>query len=457
MAALAETAEGVPEEDIGELLIIVALALASGVLAGAEIAVIALRRSRLNELVEEHKRGARAVQRLRDQPERFFATVQIGITVIGTAAGALGGRSLAADLEAWLASKPYLAAYARPLSFGLVISLVSYLTLVLGELVPKSLALRAAESYATVVGRPLWLLSSLARPLVRLLTGSSNAVLRLFGDRTTFTEARLTTSELSSLVDEATREGSLHPRAADMAMRAIDFASLEVDELMVPRTAVVALRYDATPEEVRRVLLEVGHEHLPVYRENIDDIEGVLRRSDVLALAWERQLFVLHDLVRPVLFVHEGMRAIAVLQDMQARHVRFAVVADERGGTAGIVTLSDLLGEIVGELLRERQGSDDGTLSAEPGGDYLVPGSMTVREANRDLPFDLPEGEGYSTVGGLVVAVAGRIPGVGESFTAEGGARLEVIEATPRRVRRVRVRPPPEPPAAETAQERPTA
>jgi putative hemolysin len=424
---------------IGELVIIFVLVLASAVLAGAEIAVIAVRKSRLAELVGRGSRGAQAVRQLREQPERFLATVQVGITVIGATAAAFGGRALGAELETWLRQVPWLAAHARSLSLGLVVVLISYLSVVLGELVPKSLALRAAEPYALMVGRPLWVLSSLARPLVWLLGKSSNLVLRLFKDRTTFTETRLSPTELSILVDEATRDGSLHPGAAEIARRAIDFGDIVVADVMVPRTNIVALSADSTHDDIRRVMLEAGHSYLPIYGDSLDDLRGLLARDDVLALAWERPLIILDDLLRPPLFVPETMHAVDVLRDMQRRRERFAVVVDERGGTAGIVTLNDLFEELVGELFREP--GDDAREAAQPesGGWFAMPGGLAVRDANRDLPFELPEGGDWSTVGGLVVTLAGRIPMTGDRF-ATGEVELEVIDATPRRVRRVRAR-----------------
>ena len=236
---LTRSVEGPLNEILTEVAIILALVAANGVFAGAEIAIISLRKTRLAQLVEEGRASARAVKRLRDSPGRFLATVQVGITVGGATAAAFGGASVAERLAPTLARITGLAHYAHQLAFALVVALVSYLTLVLGELVPKSLALRASERYALLVARPLLALSSFARPIVWLLTQSSNLFLRPFGDRTTFTEARLSVEELEQLVDEAGRAGALDEPTAEIASRALAFRDLTAGDVMVPRTEVV--------------------------------------------------------------------------------------------------------------------------------------------------------------------------------------------------------------------------
>src|SRR6266508_1505932 len=210
-------------EILFELAIIVALVLLNGVFAGAEIAIISLRATRLSQLVDEGRASARAVKRLRDEPERFLATVQVGITVVGATAAAFGGAALAQRLAPHLASVPLVARYAEALALALVVAIVSFLTLVLGELVPKSLALRASERYALLVARPLLALSELARPIVWFLTAVSNVVLRPFGDRTTFSEARLSVEEIEQLVDEAGKAGALDAPTAEITSRALAF------------------------------------------------------------------------------------------------------------------------------------------------------------------------------------------------------------------------------------------
>jgi putative hemolysin len=422
------------------------LVLANGFFAGAEIAVIALRKTRLRQLVQEGHSAARAVAALRDKPERFLATVQIGITVIGATAAAFSGATIAARLAPVVARSSALAPYAEQIALGVVIALVSFLSIVLGELVPKSLALRASEPYALLAGRLLLGLSWLARPVVQLLTGASNFVLAPFGDRTTFTEARLSADELSQLVEEATRTGALDAQAGEIAARAIDFAGLTAADVMVPRGRVVALRRSASEEELRRVLLEEGHARIPVFDRTLDEIAGYLVAREALALVWEKSLIVLDDLIRPVLFVPETARAVQVLRDLQARKTHVAIVVDEHGGVAGLLTLEDLVEELVGEILGEAEEAVPWVVR-EPSGSAAVRGDAPIREVNRELGIALPEGRDYSTVGGLCIALAGGIPASGADLTAPDGSAIEVLEATPRQVRLVRITPPKQAPA----------
>lgn len=433
-----------------EIAVILALVLANGVFAGAEIAVISLRKTRLAQLVEEGRGAARAVKRLRDRPEQFLATVQVGITIVGATAAAFGGAALAGRIAPHLSRLPLVGAHAGPVALALVVAIVSFLSLVLGELVPKSIALRAAERYALVVARPLLALSKLARPVVWLLTAASNAVLRPFGDRTTFTEARLSVEELEQLVDEAGKAGALDAPTAEIASRALAFRDLTAGEVMVPRSRIVALPRTATPEELKRRLLEEGRSRMPVYDGSLDEIVGYVVAKDLAAMAWERQLLVLHDLVRPVLFVPETAKAVHVLRELQRRRTQLAIVVDEHGGVAGLLTLEDLVEELVGEILGERE-EPEALFQAEPGGTALVRGDAPIRELNRALALDLPEGDGFTTVAGLCLALAGALPERGARVRAPDGTQIEVLEASPRVVRVVRIWPPSAVPASAPA------
>jgi putative hemolysin len=428
------------DEILVEIAIILALVVANGVFAGAEIAIISLRRTRLAQLVEEGRGSARAVKRLRDDPERFLATVQVGITIVGSSAAAFGGAALAGRIAPYLAGIPFVRDHAEPVALALVIVIVSFLSLVLGELVPKSLALRAAERYALVMGRPLLALSALARPVVWLLTAASNLVLRPLGDRTTFTEARLSVEELEQLVHEAGKAGALDAPTAEIASRALAFRDLTASDVMVPRSRIVALPKSAEPDELKRRLLEEGRSRMPVYDGTLDEIVGYVAAKDLAAMAWERQLIVLHDLLRPVLFVPESARAVHVLRQLQRHRTQLAVVVDEHGGVAGLLTLEDLVEELVGEIVGERE-EPEALYQREAGGSALVRGDAPIREVNRALELALPEGEGFTTIAGLCIALAGSLPERGARLCAPGGTQLEVLEASPRVVRVVRLWP----------------
>ena len=415
--------------------------LANGVFAGSEIAIIALRKTRLAQLVEQGRASARAVKQLRDHPERFLATVQVGITVVGSTAAVFGGASLSGRLAPLLRGSTLLEPYADQLALAIVVFLVSFLSLVLGELVPKSIALRASERYALSVARPLLALSALARPAVWLLTQASNLVLRPFGDRTTFIESRLSVEEIEQLVDEAGRAGALDEPTAEIASRALAFRDLTAGDAMVPRSRIVALPKDATQDDLKVLILEEGRSRMPVYDGALDNIIGYVMAKDLAAMAWEGELIVLADLVRPVHFVPSSAKAVHVLREMQRRRTQIAVVVDEHGGVAGLLTLEDLVEELVGDIIGERE-EPEALFQREPGGSALVRGDAPIREVNRALELDLPEGEGYTTVAGLCIAIAGAVPERGARLRAADGTEIEVVDASPRLVRLARLRPP---------------
>jgi putative hemolysin len=409
----------------------------NGLFAGAEIALLTLRQTRLQQLLERGSGAARAVQFLRKEPERFLATVQIGITVVGASAAAFGGASVAHELAGFLSRLPLIGAHGDDIALGLVIALVSYLSLVLGELVPKSIALGHPEMYALIAGRPLLWISFLVKPLVWFLTASSNLVLRPLGDRTTFGESRLSREELRQLVEEAAKTGAVEASSGEIAARALEFDQLTAADIMVPRSRIDAIPRDAPPEEVKRRLLETGHTRMPVYDGTLDSIVGYITAKDVLALAWEGQLILLADLLRPTHFVPDSVRAPQLLKDLQSRHTSLAFVVDEHGGLAGLVTLEDLIEELVGEIFTEHSVPEQ-LVHRESDGSALVRGSAPIRAVNRELGIDLPEGES-STIGGLCMEIAGRIPQRGARLQASDGSEIEVVEASPRSVRLVRL------------------
>jgi putative hemolysin len=414
--------------------------LLSGIFAGTEIAVISLSSSRLSTLVATGSKRARAVKRLREDPERFLATVQIGITIIGTVAGAFGGATFAAHLRPVLEKIPALAAHAETIALAIVVALISYLTIVLGELVPKSLALRYAEQYALLMSQPLLGLSWLARPLVWYLTVSSNVVLRFFGDRTTFIEARLSSDELQLLVEGAAKTGSVNPLAGEIASRALDFAELTVAHVMVPRGKIIALPRQASLEEIRKVVRERGHTRMPVFDGGIEQVIGYVNVKDLVARAWEPRPFSLDEIVRPAHFIPSTMRVVDLLEEMKRRRSQIAVVVDDAGMTIGLVTLEDLVEELVGDVFSEHETPRVALVREEPEGSFLVQGDAPVRDVNRALDLELPEGAGWSTVAGLCLSLAGRIPRVGERLTAPDGTTLEIADSSERQIRAVRLR-----------------
>jgi putative hemolysin len=432
-----------------DIVLILVLVICNGFFAGAEIAIVALRRGRIQELAEEGRGGARAVLALRDDPERFLATVQVGITVVGAAAAAVGGASIAERLTPHLAKAPWLAEHAEAVALALVIAVVSYLSIVVGELAPKSLALRSAERYALLIGRPLLALSWLARPLVWLLSFSANLLLKPWGDQTTFTETRHSAEELRQLVEEAAKAGTIHPEAGEIASRALELPELAVVDVMIPREDVVMIPRSISPQELRALILEHAHSRMPVYEDQVDNIVGYVGIKDLMPRALSQEALVIDEVIRPPFFVPESKLAVDLLQEMRRRHLPFAIVVDEQGGTSGIVTMEDLLEELVGDIFSEHVAHAPQPIRKQADGSSVINGATPIREVNRALGIELPDDGAWTTIAGLCLALAGRLPNTGDVLTTPNGLALEVMDASARRVRSVRLRRVQPPPSAE--------
>lgn len=419
-----------------EVLFVVALILVNGFFAGAEIAVVGARRARLLAMAEAGQRGAQAALRLKSDPDRFLATVQIGVTVVSTLASAVGGVAAAERLEPVFAAipMPWIRTVAAPLAVGVVVFVISFLSLVVGELVPKSLAMRHAETLAVRMARPVEWLSRLTRPAIAVLTGASRLVLRLFGREGTSAQPFHTLDDLRAIVEEAEEQGVL--RGA-VVTGAVEFHEREVRELLTPRPRIAALSASATLKDALRIIAESGHSRLPVYGSGLDDVLGFVFARDVYETAVRGRDFDLGRLVRPVMVVPRTKAATALLSELQKSRTQIALVVDEHGAVEGLVTIEDLLEVIVGEIHDEQdvprelvRVAGDGTIESA--------GSVPVHELNDEHGLTLPESADCVTVAGLVLHRLGSIPRAGDSAVV-APYRLTVVEMEGHRLGRVRI------------------
>jgi putative hemolysin len=424
-------------ETLAHLALILGLTLANGFFAGSEIGLLSVRKTRLREMAEDGNRAARVALRLRGNPERMMATVQVGITVVGTTAAVFGGATLEEPLIAYL-EQAGAGTFAKGIALAAVVALVSYLTIVLGELVPKSLALRSSERFALFASRPISAVAWIARPIVWLLTTSANVVLRPFGDSTKFSETRLSPEELQQLVDEAGTVGSLDASAADIASRAIDLASLRVHAIMLPRTAIRWLRSDWSAERVLSVMRESPHARYPVHRGEGEDVAGYVLAREVFEAVVSQPELDLGRLVRQVPFLPESAGVLAATKTLQRARTEMAIVVDEQGSVSGLITIEDITEELVGPVMAEHEEARERVVREGPHR-FVVDGLLPLHEASRELEIELPEEASIATVAGLVVARAGRIPAVGERVQIDERIEAEVVEATRRRVVKVRL------------------
>lgn len=417
------------------LLVILALVLANAVFALSEIAVVSARKARLQERADRGDAGARRALQLAEDPGRFLATVQVGITLVGIMAGAFGGATLSADLARSLARVPALAPYAEPAAFGVVVLGITYLSLIVGELVPKQIGLSQPERIASRMAGPMIALSRLASPLVWLLTASTEAILRILPVRRT-EEAPVTEAEISVLLEQGTRAGVFEEAEQELVETVFWLGDRRVDELMTPRRQMVWLDLEEPVERTRERMLEAGHTRYPVCAGSPDEVRGIVEVKELWAAALRGEPLELRAHLRQPLLVPENTRALRLLEMFRESGVRMAVVVDEYGGVAGVMTQADLMEELAGEVGPQQAG-----VVRREDGSWLVDASMSVDGFRAAL--GLPERRAderaeYRTVGGLVVSRLGRFPVVGEQVRLED-LRIEVVDMDGYRVDKVLV------------------
>ncbi len=422
-----------------ESLVILLLILANGVFSGAEIAVVSSRKIRLQHLADKGNRQAQMALRLVNAPNDFLSTVQIGITLIGVLSGAVAGATIAQRLQPLLQRLPPLRSWSEGLSVAIVVTIITYLSLVIGELVPKRIALNAPEQIACSVARPMQWLSRLAAPLVHLLGMSTDALLRLLGVRAS-TEPGLTEEEIRALVRQGAEAGVLEPSEHQMLQRVFRLGDRSIRAIMTPRTEISWLDSESPLQASIGTVIQSNHSRFPVGRGSLDDCLGIVRGSSLLAAQLSGSAVRLEDLIQPPLVVTEGDRALNVIEQFRTTGIHIALVTDEYGGIEGLLTLNDLMEAIVGDLPSAEELEEPLIIRREDGS-WLLDGSLDIgdfKELVRRGPLP-QEAEGiFHTLGGFVMHHLGRIPRTGEQFQWEG-LRLEVVDMDGKRVDKVLV------------------
>ncbi len=423
------------------------LVFANGFFVAAEFALVGVRRSRVETLAESGDKRAVRLLGLLDNLNAYISATQLGITMASLALGWVGEPVFAHLLEGPLAGRVSETAL-ETISFAVAFTIITFLHIVLGELAPKTLALELAERVALAVSWPLLAFYRLFSWPIRLLDWAGTRTVRLFGLHPSSEHASVyTEDELRRLVDISRKSGHLEEAETQLIHGVFEFADAEVREAMVPRTAVVAVAAAATLAEAKAAFREHGYTRLPVYRERLDDVVGVLFRRDLEDFVdgtRPASEFDAAALARPPLFMPPTAKLGSALKQMRDARTHLAFVVDEHGGLEGIVTLEDLLEEIVGEINDEYDEEVREQIVEEPNGTFLLDGMLAVRDANRRFKLKLPEEAGYTTMAGFLLATSGRILGPGEEVEHEGG-RFLVEQVEGRRIRRIRYTPPPPP------------
>jgi putative hemolysin len=424
-----------------ELVTVALLILVNGLLALAELAVVSSRRSRLQAMVDREIVGSRRALALAADPGRFLSTVQIGITLVGVLSGAFSGATLGLRLAEWLGSLGLSAGLAEALGVGLVVAVITYFSLVIGELVPKQVALRDPERIAVRVAPAMTVMARIAAPVVVLLDLSGRAVLRALGYRA-LPEHRVTDEEIHTLVAEAETAGVIEPGERAMIAGVMRLGDRPVRAVMTPRRDVDMLDRSEPPSTIRAVIAASVHSRFPVHDGATEEILGVVQAKDLLDLLLQGAELDIRGKVRPAPNVPDTADALDVLEVIKAALIPMALVHDEYGHFQGVVTNADILEAIAGDFRTDERPLEPDAVQRDDGS-WLIAGSMPVDEMAERLGIAVPQERAYHTTAGFVLSEMGRLPTVGESFDAKGGAkgwRFEVVDLDGRRVDKILAR-----------------
>ena len=414
------------------------LLVGNGVFSGAEIAIISARRSRIDALIAEGRRAARRVKALQDNMDGFLATVQIGVTLMGTLAGVAGGYLASRYVEPALEGSA-VAQYLPPTMVATVVvgGGIVYFELILGELVPKALALRFTDTVALLVAPPLWWLSRFSRGLVAVLTASTRGVLWVFGLREFAHRTFVSEEEIKHLVTEGRHQGVLDKTEEELIHSVFEFSETAVKKVMVPRPKIFALDVSTPPGEVEHLIVEGGYSRIPIYDDTPDNVIGLVYIKDALRLLEKRQPVVLRKIVHPVHLVPETKKVGALLKELQKRRSHLALVIDEHGSLVGLVTMEDLLEEIVGEI-QDEYDWEERPVERLRDGSMVVEGTLSADVLRLGQHVPIPESAEFETVAGFMLATLGSVPRGGEVVQV-GDYRLTVVNVEKNRINKVKI------------------
>lgn len=423
-----------------ELVLIGLLILFNGFFAASEIAIISSKKVNIRKKAEEGDRAAQTALRLFEGSSRFLATIQVGVTLVSFFVSAIAAISSVQLLGGLLASVPLdiISSNSSFIALIVVTLLVAFATMVLGELVPKGLAIKHAESIALFVSRPIDLVARVASPLIAVLTFASDAlVFFLGGGRGHARIPFMTEDEIRAYVDVGEEEGALEADEADMIYGILDLEKKRAHEIMVPRTDMVALPVDASFKDALDVVIKHGYSRIPLYQQSLDNVVGILYAKDMLTqLASGVAPPPIQKMAKQPLYIPESKRIDELLQELQERRVHMAVVVDEYGGTAGLVTIEDLLEEIVGEI-QDEYDREEPQIERVNDSEAILDGRVSIDDLNQLFDLDI-DAEEFDTVGGLVIHQLGKMPTLGDSVEMSG-ISLQVLATVGRRIKKVKV------------------
>jgi len=405
-----------------ELTLVAFLILANGFFAGSELAIISARKSRIAQLVSGGDPNAKIVESLQDDPHRFLATVQVGVTIVGTMASAVGGAAAIQYIKPVLLAAPFefVRHAAEPIAITVVVVVISYFSLIFGELVPKTIGLQYADTMALRVARTIRFLARVGSVAVSFLTMSNRAVLYLLGIKAEGGQAFVTREEVQHIVQEGHETGVFSTAEREFIENIFDFTHTSVREVMVPRTRIVGLDLEASRDEMLQTITENMYSRYPVYRDSIENITGFIHGKDFLGRMVREPDFALDSIIRPPFYVPEVKKVNELLKEMQRKRIHMAMVVDEYGGISGLVTTEDLLEELVGEIEDEHDVGEPKRIQRLADGSMLVDAAISLSDLSDILDIKREEDLPYDTLAGLILDRLGRFPEKGESLELDG-------------------------------------
>ncbi|MFB3765459.1 MAG: hemolysin family protein [Methanotrichaceae archaeon] len=426
---------------IYEIAIILLLVLINGIFVMSEIAIVSARKFRLQQRADEGDENARAALELANSPNRFLSTTQIGVTLIGTLAGAFGGATLANQVAVKLNAIPQVMPYSSPLSVAIVVLGITYLTLVIGELVPKRVGLNSPEKISSMMAAPMNVLSKIASPVIYILSGSTDLILSILKVKPT-KEPPVTEEEVKILIDEGTRAGVFEETEQDIMERVFRLGDRRADTIMTPRSEIVWLDVEDAPEDIQRKISSGPYSLFPVCKRRLDNVLGIVQAKDLLSCTIKDLKVDLKSSLLPPQFIPESMRALRVLERFKQTGIHLAIVLDEYGSVRGIVTLTNILEAIVGDIPHIQELAEPQIVRRE-NGSWLVDGMLSVDEFKEALNIEELPGEEsgiYQTMGGFMMTRLEKIPISGDHFSWNG-YRFEVVDMDGHRVDKLLVTP----------------
>jgi len=421
-----------------EIIAILILIAANGFFSLSEFSIIASRKSKLKHMAENGDKAAARAIKIKSKPESFLATVQVGITFIGVLAGVFSGMTIVGMVKPYIEKIPidFISNSSQTISFILVVITIACTTIVVGELLPKYLALSKPARIAAKVSRPIQWFSHAGYFLVRFLNGIARLLLRLFGFKKIPEQSSITEEEIDYIIAEGKEKGIFDATEQELIHSVFDFADTTVRQTMTPRTDIIGVDINEEPDKILEQIAMNGFSRYPVYSENMDKIEGVIYTKDIIRLLQDSHLFTIKDIIRKAHFIPDSMKLSKILTVFQQKKIHVALVLDEFGGTAGIITMEDVLEEIVGEI-RDEFDTEQKEFIKETDTVAFASASFRVNELNDDFGTDLPE-DGPDTLGGLLFEHLQRPAEQGEKVLI-GGLKFEILEVDGNRIKRLRI------------------